>query len=90
MTMTLISRLARRHRSPVLFTSAIYDPARKRHRMHYFEGDPAIADPEPAVAAAALNRDVERCVTAFPEHYQWTYRRFEIPGRKAESPYRQR
>ncbi len=90
MTMTLISRLARRHRSPVLFTSAVYDPARARHRMHYFEGNPAIADPQPETAAAALNRDVERCVRAFPEHYQWTYRRFEIPGRKAESPYRRR
>ena len=59
-------------------------------RMHYFEGNPAIADPQPETAAAALNRDVERCVRAFPEHYQWTYRRFEIPGRKAESPYRRR
>ena len=90
MTMTLISRLARRHRSPVLFASAVYDPAIGRHRMHYFEGEPAIADPAPELAAAALNRDVERCARAFPEHYQWTYRRFEIPGRKAESPYRRR
>lgn len=90
MTMTLISRLARRHKSPVLFASSVYDPEIGRHRMHCFEGDPAIADPTPELAAAALNRDVERCVCAFPEHYQWTYRRFEIPGRKAESPYRRR
>ena len=90
MTMTLISRLARRHKSPVLFASSVYDPAIGRHRMHCFEGDPAIADSTPELAAAALNRDVERCVRAFPEHYQWTYRRFEIPGRKAESPYRRR
>ena len=90
MTMTLISRLARRHQSPVLFASAVYDSAIGRYRMHYFEGDPAIADAQPENAAAAVNRDVERCARAFPEHYQWTYRRFEIPGRKAESPYRRR
>jgi KDO2-lipid IV(A) lauroyltransferase len=90
MTMTLISRLARRHRSPVLFASAIYDPAIGRHRVHYFEGDPMVADPEPGRAAAALNRDVERCVRAFPEQYQWNYRRFEIPGRRSDSPYRNR
>ncbi|MDJ0740117.1 MAG: lysophospholipid acyltransferase family protein [Gammaproteobacteria bacterium] len=90
MTMTLISRLARRHGAPVLFACAVPDPVTGRHRMMHFEGDPAIADSVPEVAAAALNRDVERCVRAFPAHYQWTYRRFEIPGDKATSPYRRR
>lgn len=88
MTMTLIGRLARRHKSPVLFCSAIPDDASGRYRLHHFVGDPAIGDPSMEVAATALNRDVERCAREFPAHYQWTYRRFEIPGEpKANSPY---
>lgn len=91
MTMTLIGRLARRHNSPVLFCCAIPDEASGRHRLYHFEGDPAIGDASMEVAAAALNRDVERCAREFPNHYQWTYRRFEIPGEpKQASPYAKR
>lgn len=90
MTMTLISRLARKHRSPVLFCCAVYDPARGRHCLHYFEGEAAIADASAESAAAALNRGVERLVRAFPAAYQWTYRRFQIPGSSASNPYRTR
>ena len=86
MTMTLISRLAHRHESPVLFCCAVYDADIGRHRLHHFEGEAAIGDASPEVAAAALNRDVERCARAFPEHYQWTYRRFLVPGSRT-SPY---
>ena len=87
MTMTLIGRLARRHRAPVLFCCAVYDEHIGRHRLHHFEGDPAIGAESAEEAATALNRDVERCVREFPAHYQWTYRRFEIPGGQASSPY---
>ena len=88
LTMTLISRLARRNGSAVLFCGAVYDHAERRYRAHYFEGEPAIADASPEVAAAALNRDVERLVREFPAHYQWTYRRFEMPGQRRSGPYR--
>jgi KDO2-lipid IV(A) lauroyltransferase len=89
MTMTLIGRLARRHHSPVLFCCAVYDEASGRHRLHHFEGDPAIGADSLEEAAAALNRDVERCAREFPAHYQWTYRRFELPGARPRlSPYR--
>lgn len=89
MTMTLIARLARRHQTPVLFCCAVYDEQTGRHRLHHFEGDPAIKADSLEEAATALNRDVERCAREFPAHYQWTYRRFELPGnRKRTSPYR--
>jgi KDO2-lipid IV(A) lauroyltransferase len=88
MTMTLISRLARKHRSPVMFCFAVYDPAIGRHRIHHFEGEAAIAAASPEAAAAALNRGVERCVRRFPASYQWTYRRFQIPGSREPNPYR--
>ena len=87
LTMTLVSRLARRHRTPILFACAIYDEESRTHRMHFFEGEEAVADEDPELAAAALNRDVERCVRLFPVHYQWAYRRFEIPGHEHPSPY---
>ena len=87
LTMTLVSRLARRHGTPILFACAIYDKALGSHRMHYFEGDPAVADIDPELAAAALNRGVEQCIGQFPTHYQWAYRRFEIPGAEHPSPY---
>lgn len=90
MTMTLISRLARRHGSPVLFCCAVYDAALGIHRMYHFEGDAEIADESPESAAAALNRGVERCAREFPAHYQWTYRRFEMPGDRRSGPYRQK
>jgi len=87
LTMTLISRLVRRHGSAVLFCCAVYDRVEDRYRIRYFEGEPAIADKSPELAAAALNRGVERLARELPAHYQWTYRRFEIPGRRKDSPY---
>ena len=90
MTMTLIGRLARRHRAPVLFCCAVYDERIGRHRLHHFEGDPAIGADSAEESATALNRDVERCVREFPAHYQWTYRRFEIPDSQTPSPYSRR
>jgi len=90
LTMTLVNRLVHRHQSAVLFCCAVYDPGQGRYRMHHFEGEAALADPSPELAAAALNRDVERCVRAFPAHYQWTYRRFLIPGEAGRGPYSRR
>jgi KDO2-lipid IV(A) lauroyltransferase len=88
LTMTLVNRLARRHDTPVLFCCAVAEDGSKRHRFHYFDADPQIASDDPAVAAAALNRGIEQCARAFPAHYQWTYRRFQIPGDRKVNPYR--
>jgi KDO2-lipid IV(A) lauroyltransferase len=87
LTMTLVNRLARRHQTPVIFCAAVAEPGSRRHRFHYFDGEAAIADSDPAVAAAALNRGIERCARAHPAHYQWTYRRFLIPDDPASDPY---
>lgn len=88
MTMTLIGRLAHRHASPVLFCYALPDAASGRLKARCFEGEDAIGDASPEVAAAALNRGVERCVRLAPTQYQWTYRRFEIPGDEGANPYK--
>ncbi|WP_078118633.1 lysophospholipid acyltransferase family protein [Thiosocius teredinicola] len=89
MTMTLISRLARRHGSPVMFCYSVFDPTIGRYRVSFFDGDADIAADSAELAATALNRDVERCAREFPTAYQWTYRRFEIPGQRRSSPYKQ-
>lgn len=86
MTMTLIGRLARRSGAATLFCYAVPDE-RGRYGAHWFDAEPGIADASAEKAAAALNRDVERCVRECPAFYQWTYRRFEIPGQRASSPY---
>lgn len=90
LTMTLVNRLVRRHGTPVLFCYAVPDGASGRYRIHHFTGDPDIGAASAELAAAALNRDVERCARAFPAYYQWTYRRFEMPGERRSGPYAQR
>jgi KDO2-lipid IV(A) lauroyltransferase len=86
-TMVLLGRLASRHRSPVLFVYALRQPD-GRYRAEYFEAEPAVSDSDPLIAATALNRSVERCISAAPAQYQWAYRRFSpvLPGQR--NPYR--
>lgn len=87
LTMTLVGRLAAKSGAPVLFAFA----ARRRdggYQAHWLTADAGIAAADPQVAAAALNRGVERCVRLCPEQYQWTYRRFEARPDGAPSPYR--
>ena len=86
-TMVLLGRLAARHASPVLFTWA-QRQADGRYCMRFFNADAAIADPDPMIAATALNRAVEQCLAEAPEQYQWAYRRF-FPVRPGQAdPYR--
>jgi len=40
------------------------------------EADDLIRDKDPLVAANALNKDVEMCISDCPEQYQWVYKRF--------------
>jgi KDO2-lipid IV(A) lauroyltransferase len=87
LTMVLLGRLALRHQAPVLFVWAERQPE-GRYRMQYFEAEDAIRDPDPLVAAIALNRAVEHCITANPAQYQWTYRRFAPCTKEQEKPYK--
>ncbi len=48
-----------------------------------FDPVPGADNPDPQVAAAAMNRVLEEVVRAAPEQYLWQYRRFEVlPGRR--------
>ncbi len=87
LTMTLVSRLARRSGAPVYFIAFVRQKGPTPYRVIGREGAPAIADQDLERACAALNAGVEALVRQVPEQYQWTYRRFrEQPD--GSNPYR--
>ena len=88
-TMTLVHKIMQRHPSVVVMGYA------KRVAGGFVavfaEPDPAIYQPETAVALAAMNRSVEACIRQTPEQYQWEYKRFkQHPSGKKEFHYRKR
>ncbi|MCG5530945.1 lysophospholipid acyltransferase family protein [Halorhodospira halochloris] len=85
-TMTLASRVAYKSQAPVLFACARRLPAAKGFELHFIPADADIANPDPQLAAAAVNRGVEACVRLAPEQYQWTYKRFATQP-DGHSPY---
>lgn len=85
-TMTLLSRLARSGQGPVIHCVMERLPRGGGFRLHLLPASPEVADPDDERAAAAVNRDVERCIALCPEQYMWSYRRFRRTGaRTAES-----
>lgn len=75
-TMTLLSRLARRHEAPVVMVVMERLARGQGFRLHYWTAEEAIADVDVSVAAAAVNREVERAIALAPAQYMWSYRRF--------------
>lgn len=75
-TMTLLSRLAERSGAEVLFTVMKRLPRGRGFRAHFWPAATAVADPDPVRAAAAVNREVERCISLAPHQYMWSYKRF--------------
>jgi KDO2-lipid IV(A) lauroyltransferase len=87
LTMTLLSRLARRSGAPVLLTWATRE-ADGGYVLHFREASPAIADADEVTAATTLNADVEAVVRTCAEQYLWTYRRFNSQPDGGAGPYR--
>lgn len=77
LTMTLLNKLAVKTRATVLFCVAKRRPRGAGWDLHYLSADDMIADRDPVVAAAALNRTVERCIGLCTEQYLWDYKRFK-------------
>ena len=76
-TMTLASRVTERTGATPIFAFAERLPRGRGFALHFLPADPAVADPDPGTATAALNRGVEACVHRAPAQYQWTYKRFD-------------
>lgn len=84
LTMSLLGRLAARTQATVLLAwcERIGEgPDGPRFALHVETAPDHIADADPAIAAAALNRAVEHVARRDPAQYQWTYKRFSVqPG----------
>ncbi len=90
LTMTLLSKLARKHDTQLLFCVAERLPHGKGWKMHYLPADPQIASTNLAEATAALNRGVEQCIALCPAQYLWDYKRFNTQVDGARRQYRVR
>lgn len=87
LTMTLLPRLAARAGVAVVFGVARRLPGARGFAVHFLPAPDGIADPDPAVATAALNAGVEACVALAPEQYQWTYKRWSRAAPGLRNPY---
>jgi KDO2-lipid IV(A) lauroyltransferase len=87
-TGTLVGRLALRTGAPVVIVTALR-VAGGRFDVAFGEVEAEAGSADPAVAAAAINRAVERCVRAAPEQYLWSYKRFRFQPPGTASPYKE-
>ena len=60
--------------------------------LHVEPAPAAIGDPDPGVAVACLNAEVERIARRALAQYQWTYKRYTLrpPGSGEANPYERR
>jgi KDO2-lipid IV(A) lauroyltransferase len=89
LTMTLVNRLAERTGAIVLYGWVERLSDDLDFALHVEPAEPALADPDPVVAATALNAGVERIARRDPTQYQWTYKRYTLrpPGAGESNPY---
>jgi KDO2-lipid IV(A) lauroyltransferase len=77
-TMSLLTRLAHKTGAPVLLAAAERLPRGVGWTIRIEPAETAVADADPVVATAALNRGIEHLVAHQPAQYQWTYKRFNL------------
>jgi KDO2-lipid IV(A) lauroyltransferase len=92
LTMTLLGRLAHRTGAAVVFAwcERIAGEGDAPGFALHIQAAPAdVADADPAVAAAALNRALEQIARRDPTQYQWTYKRYTLQpsGSWDDNPY---
>ncbi len=89
LTMTLIQRLAERTGATVLYAWCERISPHLEFALHMEHADPAVADPDPLIAATALNAGIERIARRDPTQYQWTYKRYSLrpPDSGEHNPY---
>lgn len=91
LTMTLVSRLAERTGATVLFAWCERSGPNLEFDLHVEPAPERIADPDPRVAATALNAMIERIARRDPAQYQWTYKRYGArpEGSGEPNPYKE-
>jgi KDO2-lipid IV(A) lauroyltransferase len=86
-TMTLLTRLASERQVPVIISFAERLPEGAGYQLHIVVPDQRIHDPDPQIAAAALNAAVEQIIRINPAQYMWNYKRFKKRPEGEESFY---
>ncbi len=81
-TMTLVSRLVLKNRTPVFLTWAERLPRGQGYALHLRALPEVTAAASLQASVAALNQGVEAAVRTLPEQYLWAYKRFKTrpPG----------
>jgi len=87
LTMTFISRLAGKTGASIVIGYAERLPKGKGYHLHIRQADPDIANPDPLISAAALNKTVEKYIREVPAQYQWSYKRFKKRPKGEEKLY---
>ena len=80
LTMVLLPRLAARTGATVLFAFAERLPEGAGYCIHLLAAPDGLADADPEIACAALNRGVQDCVELAFAQYQWQYKRYSADG----------
>lgn len=90
LTMTLLGRLAARTGATVLFAWCERIGPGPAFALRIAQAPAEVSDPDPQVAAAALNAQVECIARRDPAQYQWTYKRWRARPDNDETtnPYR--
>jgi Kdo2-lipid IVA lauroyltransferase/acyltransferase len=75
-SMTLLVRLSKRTRAPVVFTYCERLPRGRGYHLHFREAPQEIHSLDTDTAVTAMNRAIEGLIRECPAQYQWSYRRF--------------
>ena len=76
-TMTLVSRLAQKTGAAVIVCFAERLPKGGGYVMHILPPIENVCNKDLDISLAALNEGVESYIRAFPQQYQWSYKRFK-------------
>jgi KDO2-lipid IV(A) lauroyltransferase len=76
-TMTLVSRLARKNRTPVVVACAQRLPKGRGYHLHARRVSDGIYSEDDVEAASAMNESLELLIRQMPEQYFWSYKRFK-------------
>ncbi len=87
LTMTLLYRLARKRKVPVVLTAAVRDTQHHRFTIVYSRIDNTIHSDDTATALSTLNGAIESLARQHPEQYVWSYRRFQSRPDGSRRPY---
>lgn len=88
-TMVLVSKLAAKAQSDVVFIYAERLAKGQGYRLHIQPADAAVGSSDERLAASALNQGVEQGVALLPAQYQWSYKRYRHPPEGVKDIYKQ-